>query len=567
MVSRHQGKRLAAQMLAIFSRKTSSTERPQSRARTSVRLWVTPVRKAIDALDLSAIIAHVGIRPALRRWVARKSESVQSIQTLPSAEALVSPELAPGDLVGEYVILQKLGEGGFGAVYEAAHPIIGKRAAVKVLHAQYSADEAVTSRFVAEARAVNQIRHKNIVDIFSFGDLADGRHYYVMELLEGIPLDAYLERAGRLSSEECLSILHPIAKALAVAHDAGILHRDLKPENIFLELDDEQCVCPKILDFGLAKLLVPGSLPVHKTRSGAPMGSPRYMSPEQCRGVPVDHRTDIYAFGCIAYRMLTGILPFDAGSALELMMAHVSRQPAAPSQISDTDRGFDEPLLKMLEKQPEERPQSLLEAYESLVAAATRAGTSISDSKVPASPLLRETDVERERTLPRVLELPKPRSPIVVTPKEPNLPSRRPWLWVLLPILFAVAVVVRFANREPYGASEKTLASVPAQSAQSAVPMATPNPKPEAPKVAITILSQPARADIYWNGELLGSAPGPVTLPRGEEPVALVVKATGHEPLTVPLKPNSDQTLNVTLPLKAQKPSKKGVSRDLENPY
>jgi hypothetical protein len=97
--------------------------------------------------------------------------------------------------------------------------------------------------------------------------------------------------------------------------------------------------------------------------------------------------------------------------------------------------------------------------------------------------------------------------------------------------------------------------------------MATPNPKPEAQQVAITILSQPARSDIYWNGELLGSAPGPVTLPRGEESVALVVKATGHEPLTVPLKPNSDQTLNVTLPLKAQKASKKGVSRDLENPY
>jgi eukaryotic-like serine/threonine-protein kinase len=528
---------------------------------------VTPVRKAIDAVGHSAIIARVGIRPALRKWVARNSESLESIQTMPSAESLVSPELEPGDLVGEYIVLQKLGEGGFGAVYEAAHPIIGKRAAVKVLHTQYSADEGVTSRFIAEARAVNQIRHKNIVDIFSFGDLADGRHYYVMELLEGVPLEAYLERAGHLPIEECLSILHPIAKALAAAHDAGILHRDLKPENIFLELDDEECVRPKVLDFGLAKLLMPGSLPVHKTRSGTPMGSPRYMSPEQCRGVPVDHRTDIYAFGCIAHRMLTGILPFDAGSALELMMAHVSRQPAAPSQISDTDRVFDEPLLKMLEKEPKDRPLSLLEAYESLVVAANRTGASISESKAHASSLLREMVLERERTLPRVLELPKPRAHAVTTRPETKPPSQWLWLWSLVLVLLAVPVVFHFAHREPRSVPEPEAASVTAGAAQLAVPMAAPNPKPEAEHVAITIRSQPARADIYWNGALLGSTPGPVSMPRGEEPVALVVKAAGYEPLTVPLRPKTDQTLNVTLPLRAQKASKKGVSRDLENPY
>ncbi len=529
---------------------------------------------AIDGHDLSAIIARVAIGPALRKWVARKPASGTSSVTLASADVpLMSAELEPGDLVGEYIVCQKLGEGGFGAVYEAAHPIIGKRAAVKVLHAQYSADEAVTSRFVAEARAVNQIRHKNIVDIFSFGDLSDGRHYYVMELLEGVPLDAYLERAGCLPIDECLSILHPIAKALAAAHDAGILHRDLKPENVYLEIDDDQTVRPKILDFGLAKLLVQGSVPVHKTRSGTPMGSPRYMSPEQCRGVPVDHRTDIYAFGCIAYRMLTGVLPFDAGTALELMMAHVSRQPAAPSQISVTNGVFDEPLLKMLEKQPEDRPQSMLDAYESLVAAAARTGNTIADSKIRASSLLQEAVVERERTLPRVLELPKPRSPVVASSPEAKTSPRLGWLWALAFALLAVPVVAHFARREPRRVPEPppTVSAAVLDGSAKAMPQeaatAITAQKTEPQKAAITIHSQPPRADVYMNGELIGTTPGPVRLPSGDEPVSLVMKTAGRESITVSVKPNADQTINVSLPSKAPKPSKTGVSRDLENPY
>ncbi|MGC4067733.1 MAG: serine/threonine-protein kinase [Polyangiaceae bacterium] len=286
-------------------------------------------------------------------------------------------DLVPGDVVGEYVVIRRLGEGGFGTVYEAMHPVIGKRAAVKVLHATYSADESMTSRFVAEARAVNQIRHKNIVDIFSFGDLSDGRHYYVMELLEGVPLDAYLEKRGRLPVEEALPILHAIAKALSAAHEAGIAHRDLKPENVILELDSDGFVHPKLLDFGMAKLLKSGAMQIHKTRSGAPIGSPRYMSPEQCRGVEVDSRTDVYAFGCMAYRMLAGVTPFDASTALELMMAHVSSPPSPPSSHTpELSPLFDEPILRMLEKQPDSRPQTLLLAYATLREAATKQGRS-----------------------------------------------------------------------------------------------------------------------------------------------------------------------------------------------
>src|SRR5262249_52669990 len=208
--------------------------------------------------------------------------------------------------VGEYRTESKLGEGGFGGVYNAVHPLIGKSAAIKVLNRQYSSNPQMVSRFIAEAKAVNQIRHRNIIDIFSFGQLDDGRQYYVMEYLDGEPLDALLDRHGKLALVEALPILRGIARALDAAHAKGVAHRDLKAENVFLATDsDGGGVWPKLLDFGIAKLMAPEDGVKHKTRTGTPVGTPYYMSPEQCRGRDVDHRTDIYAFGVLAYLMLT----------------------------------------------------------------------------------------------------------------------------------------------------------------------------------------------------------------------------------------------------------------------
>ena len=505
-----------------------------------------------------------------RKWV---TQLLTPLPTLADSNILQAEgfDLEPGDPVGEYVVQQKLGEGGFGAVYEATHPVIGKRAAVKVLHAQYSADESVTSRFVAEARAVNQIRHKNIVDIFSFGDLPDGRHYYVMELLEGVPLDVYLDHTGRLPIEECLSILHLIAKALGAAHDAGIAHRDLKPENVFLEIDDEGNVQPKILDFGMAKLLAPNSVTVHKTRSGAPMGSPRYMSPEQCLGVAVDHRTDVYAFGCMAYRMLTGVPPFDATSALELMMAHVSMPPAPlSSHGADINPEFDEPVLRMLEKQPGDRPQTLIDAYELLASVANRVGAITGEVNPLASTVLRNLVQERERTLP-ITQPPIPRKR-PVTPPTSVAPKRS----VAVPIVVAVLsagvggfVVLRHAR--PVAPLQVNVASAPLTQRQPNTTMTESatesSTKTKAESVEITVHTQPARADIYWNDRLLGSAPGPVSLPRSDSETSLVIKANGYVPLTIPLKPIQNLSLNATLVSRPNRATKSDVPHDLENPY
>ena len=243
-------------------------------------------------------------------------------------------ELDAGMRIGEYEIEAKIGQGGFGTVYRAVHPVIGKVVAIKVLARKFSADPEMVSRFIAEARSVNQIRHRHIIDIFLFGKLEDGRNYYVMEYLDGEPLDARIDRDKRIALADALPILRGIARALDAAHAKGVTHRDLKPENVFLVRDaDSGEVWPKLLDFGIAKLMGSDDPQKHKTRTGIPIGTPFYMSPEQCRGKDVDHRTDYYAFGVVAYQMLTGEVPLDADDYMTIMMRQLADEPAPPSTI------------------------------------------------------------------------------------------------------------------------------------------------------------------------------------------------------------------------------------------
>lgn len=298
----------------------------------------------------------------------------------PSASVFVAKEiqLEAGYRVGEYEIEAKVGEGGFGSVFRAVHPVIGKVVAIKVLHRRYSAQPEMVRRFVAEARAVNQIRHRNIIDIFAFGQLDDGRHYYVMEYLEGMTLEQYITERGPMDLGEAIPILRKLARALDAAHAKGIAHRDLKPDNVFMALDEDGGGQPKLLDFGIAKLLAEEAPQKYKTRTGAPIGTPQYMSPEQCRGRNVDHRTDIYGFGIMAYRMLTGVLPFDGEDYMDILLAHLQQEARRPSSIvSNLPEGVDEAVLWMLQKDPAERPPNLFTAVRSLEAAAEAAGIAL----------------------------------------------------------------------------------------------------------------------------------------------------------------------------------------------
>ncbi|WP_437900393.1 serine/threonine-protein kinase [Sorangium sp. So ce124] len=274
-------------------------------------------------------------------------------------------QLPPGAMLGEYRVERLLGAGTFGDVYAGEQPLIGKRVAIKVLNRRFASDPTVVSRFVGEARAVNRIRHRNIIDIFSFG-VVDGRHYFVMELLDGLTLGALIRREGRLSPGRAVSILEGIADALDAAHAAGITHRDLKPENIFVAIEKGGRYFPKLLDFGVAKLA--DEALAHKTATGVAVGTPAYMSPEQVRGKGVDHRSDIYALGVIAHEVLTGTLVFQGESMMEVMMMHLLQEPPRASEVcADLPPELDAPVTAMLAKRAEDRPPSAGAAVQAFV--------------------------------------------------------------------------------------------------------------------------------------------------------------------------------------------------------
>jgi eukaryotic-like serine/threonine-protein kinase len=277
--------------------------------------------------------------------------------TVPGPGPVLTPggDLPAGFVVGEYRLDAVVGRGGMGVVYSATQPVIEKRVAIKILNSQYSADPALVRRFTDEARAVNRIRHPNIIDIFSFGQLGDGRHYFVMEYLEGATLGSRLEK-GTLSLEEAPVFLAQICDALDAAHSEGIVHRDLKPENIWIVTPRRGRPFVKLLDFGIAKLAAVADQ--SSTQTGAVMGTPHYMSPEQCHGRAVDHRTDIYAMGVILYRFYAGRLPFEGETFMEVLTKQVTLKPDPPSQYASMPPALDKLIMRCLAKDPAERPQT-----------------------------------------------------------------------------------------------------------------------------------------------------------------------------------------------------------------
>jgi serine/threonine protein kinase len=272
-------------------------------------------------------------------------------------------------IIGTYRVLNKIGEGGMGTVYLGEHTLLGRRAAIKVLLPSLSANEEIVKRFFNEARAVTLIADPGIVQIFDFGYHTDGSAFIVMELLEGEPMDKRLARIGRFGLIEGLRLMRLICSSLGAAHAKGIVHRDLKPENIFIVSDPAVTggERAKILDFGIAKLSgdEPGKL---KTRTGMLMGTPVYMSPEQCRGASdIDHRSDIYTIGCVMFTMLTGRPPFDGEGSGELIAAHLREPPPlASSRVPELPGVVDQILQQCLRKSPADRFPSMTELVQAI---------------------------------------------------------------------------------------------------------------------------------------------------------------------------------------------------------
>ncbi len=269
--------------------------------------------------------------------------------------------------MGEYTVTGILGWGGMGTVYDGIHETIGKEVAIKVLNPHLCANRQIAQRFLAEAKAVNSIRNPNIVDIFSFGIYEDQYHYFVMEKLNGVTLGNYLLQHKTVSLRAAYEILAQVFSAVAAAHDKGIIHRDLKPENIYLEKRALFDHYVKVLDFGIAKFTVNG-FKTAVTKAGTPIGTPKYMSPEQCKGVDVTAASDIYTLGVIMYEMFTGTVPFRKKSYLEMLLAHLNEPPPRPSLLVPMDAPLENMILWALQKDPGRRPVTVRDLSENVLA-------------------------------------------------------------------------------------------------------------------------------------------------------------------------------------------------------
>ena len=298
--------------------------------------------------------------------------------TVGGATPLPSDALLGLVLDDKYRLDERLGEGGMGTVYRATHLLIERPVAVKVLNPRLVADDTARERFRREARAAGRLQHTNAVAVTDFGETREGLVYLVMELLVGKPLREVLARDAPLDPARAVSLMLQISAAVEAAHEAGIIHRDLKPGNIFLVQRPDSPYIVKVLDFGIAKIAADdGEFSAVDTLTGigVMIGTPRYMSPEQCDGAQLTPASDVYSLGVILYEMLTGQTPFSGVSPLALALKHSSESPRPPRELVGTiPPALEAVVLHALEKPPETRPADAGEFRRELFSVAERLG-------------------------------------------------------------------------------------------------------------------------------------------------------------------------------------------------
>jgi serine/threonine-protein kinase len=439
------------------------------------------------------------------------SSSGSGIPAAPAPSALVA---------GKYRLTSLLGRGGMGSVWAGVHATLGTKVAVKFIDAEHVDSAEARRRFENEARAAAALRSKHVVEVYDHGVMDDGRPFIVMEFLDGEPLDRRLDRLGRLPPKDTARIVQMVCRALAKAHAAGIVHRDLKPENVFLVWDDEDGAdVAKVVDFGIAKFTEPAGTASSATRTGSVLGTPYYMSPEQARGLrSVDHRSDLWSVGVIAFRCMTGHLPFEGEAVGDVLVKLCTAPMPRPSLLApDLPPAFDAWLLHALEREPRARFQSAADLARSLAAVCglTPLITS-SAEQLALGTLPRLSPIPGEQPLPH----PAPNSPFAATTPSPALtpatvqtgapitqtpaPSAKPTKSALLPAVLAafallgsgLGLAIRgFAKNTPVASGAAELGSV---AAPSTPPRAAPSPAPTlievAPRTASSTVPAPPPA-------------------------------------------------------------------------
>ena len=509
-----------------------------------------------------------------------------------------------GTIVGQYKITGKLGEGGIGAVYTAEHTLIGRKAAIKTLLPEYSNKRETVERFFNEARAATSVSHPGIVEIYDFGYQPDGTAFIVMELLPGESLGTRLRRAGKLGAAEASEIIRQAASALAAAHQQKVIHRDLKPDNLFLVPDPEIGERVKILDFGIAKLTTDRSQSSVKTRTGAVMGTPAYMSPEQCVGAgKVDRRSDLYSLGCIFFELLCGQPPFIGEGAGAVIGAHIYQTPSLPRSIEPSIPPEYEALItRLLAKDPQARMGSAQE----LVAALSGSPPTSSawprppthDRQEPGRPPPQEPWVQTGPEMARTTLSDAGSGTRAAAHPHTVAPNRYRGLAIAVAaVLIAAGSIGMLALSDEDGeapavaaddseiqttapsASEApteqkgaTTAVEPhdntAESTETSPPSENAVEELDQPvqpaEISIAITSVPDGADVFRAGEgtLLGKTPYRSTLPANDEELVFVVRKDGYADSEVRLLADKDSSTEVTLAAASKKPKAGQKSRN-----
>ena len=285
--------------------------------------------------------------------------------------------------LGSYELIESIGRGGMGEVWRARHRMLVRDAAIKLIRREMlccDSEEAVhetRQRFEREAQATASLYSPHTVALYDYGVSSDGAFYYVMEMLQGLDLQDFVERFGPVSSDRTIYILRQICHSLAEAHAIGIVHRDIKPRNIFMCRLGLEYDFVKVLDFGLAKLKESRVEQTRLTREGMTTGTPAFMAPEVATGnADIDYRADLYALGCVAYWLLTGTLVFQGRTSLSMALAHVQEPPLPPSRRTELEvpADLERVVMQCLKKRPEERPSDARELSRMLAACETANG-------------------------------------------------------------------------------------------------------------------------------------------------------------------------------------------------
>ncbi|HEX7479789.1 MAG TPA: serine/threonine-protein kinase [Polyangiales bacterium] len=447
-------------------------------------------------------------------------------------------------LDGRYRVEKVLGEGGMGIVYKAVHTTLGKALAIKVLRPEVSKNDEIVARFRQEAQSASAIGNQHIIDISDFGSLPDGSTYFVMEFLSGRSLTDAMAQ-GKFPPERTIRVVKQLAGALGAAHEIGIVHRDMKPDNVQLVERGSEKDFVKVLDFGIAKV---GGNTSKLTQAGQVFGTPHYMSPEQCAGTNVDHRTDIYAVGVILYEMATGKVPFDADNLMGILTKHLYENPIAPHDLPppvDVPPALEAVILKCLQKKADVRYQTMAELAADLEA--------IEHGLTPKAVMER---VDRAAGGQATLTGVEARVSVGMGQPELALRKNKTPLYIgigVVALLVVGGVVAMMSGGKGSEAANVVKpASDPAKPAEQAPqPAAAPPAAPAAAPVKVTVAAEPAGAEVYVDGSLVGNAPYTVAKPDGDKQLHLELRATGYESKAIVISALTEDTLTVKL---TQKP-------------